>query len=97
MDDRDQIKSRRDLREQLPPYRPNLPFDSVAYNGTLTNLTANGNPDSGRRDRRIVLRNSRTMRTAIVYAQTQIQAAYPPTTLVDGIKIVAMAQSVMTR
>lgn len=97
MDDRDHIKARGNMREQLPPYCPNLTFDSVAYNGTLTNFAANGNTDSGSRDRSIALRNRRTMRTAIMYAQAQTRAADSPTTLIDGIKIVAMAQSVMTR
>jgi hypothetical protein len=97
MNDRDHIESGRDVREQLPPYRPNLTFDSVAYNGTLTNFAANGNTDPCGRDRRIVLRNSRTTGTAIVYAKAQARAMHSPTTLVDGIKIIAMAQSVMTR
>jgi hypothetical protein len=32
-----------------------------------------------------------------VYAKAQTRATHSPTTLVDGIKIIAMTQSVMTR
>jgi hypothetical protein len=97
MNDRDHIKTRRYVGEQLPPYSANLTFDSIAYNGTLANFAADGNTDPRGRDRRLALRNSRTIRTAIVYAKAQKRATHSPTTLVDGIKIIAMAQSVMTR
>jgi hypothetical protein len=83
--------------EQLPPYSANLTFDPVAYNGTLTNLAANGNTDPCGRDRGVTLRNRPTSITAIVYAKAQKRAMHSPTTLIDGIKIIAMAQSVMTR
>ena len=97
MHDRNDIKSRGDMREQLPPYSPNLTFDSVAYNGTLTNFAAHRNTDPCGRDRSLVLRHSRAIGAAIVYAQAQTRATHSPTTLVDGIKIIAMTQSVMTR
>jgi hypothetical protein len=97
MNDRDHVKPWRDVGEQLPPYSTNLTFDSIAYNGTLTNLAADGNTDPCGRDRGVTLRNRPTTVTAIVYTQAQKRALHSPTTLIDGIKIIAMAQSVMTR